>query len=97
MMRESRRRPPTGGKSQVYVRRIRLGPIRRAPKRPWAIRPSLGNPVFFGHVFIWVVRFHIVIGLLPFRQFRLLGRGTLIGDLAQEVGDDVQPRAPLVV
>src|SRR5262249_43151504 len=44
-----------------------------------------------------VVRFLVTTALLPLWQLHFWAGYLLVGDLAEEVADDVQPRAPLIV
>src|SRR5499427_5161864 len=53
--------------------------------------------VLFGHVLVRVVGLAVIAALLPLRQLDLRLRGRLVVDAVEEVGDDVQPRPPLVV
>src|SRR6185369_288767 len=53
--------------------------------------------IFLGHVFIRVVRIAVSLRLLPLRQLDLFARRSLVRHLAEQMADDVQPSAFLVV
>src|SRR5438128_11731848 len=45
----------------------------------------------------WVIGLLVVAWFLPFRQFDLRARQLLVGNLAQDMSEGVEPRAPLIV
>src|SRR5215467_14519410 len=53
--------------------------------------------VLLGHVLVGVVRLAVIAALLPIGQLHLRLRGRLVVDAVEQMGDDVQPGATLVV
>src|SRR3954467_12400942 len=48
-------------------------------------------------VFVGVVRFPIAVRLLPLGELHLFPRGSLVRNVLEQVGDDIEPRALLVI
>src|SRR5262249_55042053 len=69
-----------------------------ASTRRWAAAGRSSAPsVLVGDDLVGVVGLAVAASLLPLRQLDLLGGQRLVRDLAEQVGDDVEPRAALVV